>query len=382
MMNRVHAVGSQWASSATVIAWLLLLALGAVMVNSATVAMTGAFTEKHVVSMVLAVIALVFMIVIPLEWWRRVHKLLLVAGVLFCILVLIPGVGTEVKGARRWIHLGGYSMQASEVVKPLVLIYLAGYLERFGHLLGDRSFDLIKPLALIGLVCALLVIEPDFGGAVVLAAATCGLLFLAGARLRHFLLLVSVAAVLAALLVVTQPYRMARMTAFTDPWAAPFGGGYQLTQALIAFGRGETFGLGLGEGIQKLEYLPEAHNDFILAVIAEELGMFGVFVLMALFVVLVLGTLHRARRHIEHERRFAGYLCYGVALVFALQFLVNVGVNTGTLPTKGLTLPFVSYGSNSLLVCCVMFGLVLRGDVEALQPAERRKSRQSEKRWR
>ncbi len=382
MKGRLQTVGAQWAVSGTVLAWLLLLAGGVVMVNSATVAMTGAYTEKHLLYLLVSLVGLVFAVAIPLEWWRKVHQLALVVALLFCAAVLLPGVGTEVNGARRWVRLGAFSLQASEVAKPLVLIYLAGYLERFGHLLGDRSFDLIKPLLLVGLVCFLLILEPDFGGAVVLASATCGILFVAGARLRHFLLLVLVAGALAALLVVAEPYRVARMTAFTDPWAAPFGGGYQLTQALIAFGRGEVFGLGLGESIQKLEYLPEAHNDFIVAVIAEEFGMVGVYLLMALFVVLVLGVLTRARRHLQQERRFAGYLCYGIALVFALQFLVNVGVNTGVLPTKGLTLPFVSFGGNSLIVCCGLFGLVLRGDVEAMQPAQRRRQKNgSEKRW-
>ena len=375
MRTRLDQMGELWSDSATVVAWLMLLATGFIMVSSATVSMPGALVEKHVFFLILAMIGVVIGLVIPLEFWRRIHKIMLLLAVMFCALVLVPGVGYEVNGAQRWVRLGGFSLQASEVVKPLVLIYLAGYLERFGHLLGDRSFDLIKPLMLVGLVCFLLVLEPDFGGAVVLGAATCGLLFLAGARLRHFSLLALVAIGVVALLIVSQPYRMARMTAFTDPWASPFGGGYQLTQALIAFGRGENAGLGLGEGIQKLAYLPEAHNDFIVAVIAEELGMIGVFALMALFGVLVLGILQRARRHLNEERRFAGYLCYGIALVFALQFLVNVGVNTGVLPTKGLTLPFVSFGGNSLLVCCAMFALVLRGDIEAQQPAGRRRKR-------
>ncbi len=382
MRNSVQSIGAQWATSTSVIAWMLLLAVGVIMVHSATIAEPGVYTQRHLIYLVLSLISVVFTVVIPLEWWKRVHKVLLVAAVAFCIAVLIPGLGSEAKGGQRWIRFAGFSLQASEVVKPLVLIYLAGYLERFGHLLGDRSFDLVKPLLLVGLVCFLLILEPDFGGAVVLVSATCGLLFLAGARLRHFILLIGVALGIGALLIVTQPYRMARVTAFTDPWASPFGDGYQLVQALISFGRGELMGLGLGEGIQKLSYLPEAHNDFIVSVIAEELGVAGVLLVMGLFVVLVLGIMQRARLHLQEERRFAGYLCYGVALIFALQFIVNVGVNTGVLPTKGLTLPFVSFGGNSLLVCCIMFGLVLRGDVEAMQPAERSRRRGGRQPWR
>lgn len=351
--------------------WFGLLAVGTVMIGSASVAISGSLFIKHLIFLSLSLTLFVCVIAIPLDVWRKGHKLALTLALLVTLAVLIPGVGHEVNGAQRWIRIAGFSVQASEVVKPLLLIYLAGYLERFGHLLGDRTLNMLKPIALVGLVCFLLLLEPDFGTVVVLAATTGGLLFVAGARLRHFLLLVLVAGVSFALLVLSAPYRMERMASFTDPWATAYGSGYQLTQALIAFGRGELTGLGLGEGIQKLDYLPEAHNDFIFAVIAEELGVLGVFGVMALFAVLIYLILRQGHHLLLLGQRFAGYLCYGVGFLFALQFAINLGVNTGVLPTKGLTLPFVSFGGNSLIVCCMLYALVVRADLEA-RSADRR----------
>jgi len=222
----------------------------------------------------------------------------------------------------------------------------------------------VRPLALVGLLCGMLLLEPDFGSVVVLAGVTGGVLFLAGARLRHFLLIVLVAVLLLAVLSVLQPYRLQRLVTFLDPWAVAYGSGYQLTQALIAFGRGDLFGLGLGAGIQKLLYLPEAHNDFIFAVVAEELGLIGALVVFGLLIALVLRIFRIAGKALADERPFAGYLAYGTALLLGIQCVINVGVNTGTLPTKGLTLPFISYGGNSLIVCCALIGLVLRVQLE------------------
>lgn len=354
------------------LAWIALLTLGVCMVASSTVAVEPGYLQRHLLSLLLALIAFGCCLFVPLDWSSRLHRFAFPLAVVVCVLVFIPGFSEETKGAQRWIRIGGFSIQPSELVKPLVVLYIAGYMERFGHLLGDRTFILLKPVLLVGLVCALLIIQPDFGGAIVLATAVWGVLFVGGARLRHFLLLIGVCGALGVVLVLTQAERIRRVTTFLDPWKDAYGDGYQLSQALIAFGRGEITGLGLGESVQKLFYLPEAHNDFIVAVIAEELGVIGVFGLMFLFVVLVAGIWTRAREHLRHERRFIGYLCYGIGLLFALQFMVNVGVCTGVLPTKGLTLPFVSYGGNSLIVCCAMFGLVMRGDIEATAEPPRR----------
>jgi cell division protein FtsW len=359
-------------ASLMLLTWLTLLTLGVCMVASSSVATAPGLLSRHLLFVLVALMGMVLVMALPLQFVRRMHQAAIWVAIGFCILVLLPGVGDEAKGAKRWIRIGSFSLQASEVAKPLVLVYLAGYMERFGHLLGDRTLVLVKPLIPVGFVCALLVVEPDFGGAVVLGAAVCGVLFLGGARLRHFLLLGAASAVLMTGLIYMDGERMSRVTIFLDPWKDPQGDGYQLVQSLIAFGRGEMMGLGFGESVQKLFYLPEAHNDFIIAIVVEELGVAGVFAVMALFMILVFSIWNRARNHMQNERRFIGYLCYGIGLLFALQFLINVGVCTGALPTKGLTLPFISSGGNSLIVSCMLFALVLRGDAEAAAENTRR----------
>ncbi len=341
-----------------------VLGLGVVMVASSAMAMSPAFVIRHGVYLCVGLTACAVVSAVPLAWWARCHRLAWLLAVVLCVLVLIPGIGLEVNGARRWIGLGGLTLQASEVAKFLILIYLAGYLARFADTLNESISVLLRPLCMVGVIGGLLLLEPDFGAVVVLGVAATGMLFVAGARLRHFLLLVAMIALLFALLAVLQPYRLDRLVSFTDPWAFAYGSGYQLTQALIAFGRGELTGLGLGESIQKLFYLPEAHNDFIFAVIAEELGLLGAIAVVGLFAVLVARVLRTARFALDAGHGFAGYLVYGVGLLLAVQCLINFGVNTGVLPTKGLTLPFVSYGGNSLMVSCAMLGLVLRAQLE------------------
>ncbi|MEZ5558803.1 MAG: putative lipid II flippase FtsW [Pseudomonadales bacterium] len=347
-----------------VLCWLLVLAFGTVMVASASVPIGHGQLLKHAVFLGVALVALAGVLCVPLDWLRRAHRLAWLGAFALCALVLVPGVGVEVNGARRWIGFGAFSLQAAEAAKLLMPIYLAGYLARFHGQIADDPIVMVRPLLMLGLVALLLLMQPDFGSVVVLSATTLGLLFLAGARLRHFLLVTVIGLTLLGALAVLQPYRMQRLISFIDPWATPFGSGYQLTQALIAFGRGELTGLGLGEGIQKLFYLPEAHNDFIFAVIAEELGLVGALALLVLFGVLVVRIFRVAHRALERGDAFGGYLAYAIALLLGAQCLINLGVNTGVLPTKGLTLPFVSYGGNSLVVCCAMFGLVLRVQLE------------------
>lgn len=341
-----------------------ILSLGTVMVASASVAISDTLLLKHLMFLGAALLVMLGVMCVPLSWWRRGHRLGWLLAMALCALVLIPGVGLQANGARRWIGLGGFSLQAAEAVKFLLLVYLAGYLERFHGELTDDVRALVRPVLMVGALGAMLLLEPDFGTVVVLAVTTCGLLFVAGARLRHFMLIVALGGLMVAVLAVAQPYRLQRLVTFIDPWQFAFGSGYQLTQALIAFGRGEIFGLGLGEGIQKLFYLPEAHNDFIFAVIAEELGLVGALAVLALFAVLVLRILRVGRRALDGGNVFGGYLAYGVGLILGVQALINLGVNTGVLPTKGLTLPFVSYGGNSLVVSCAMVGLVLRLQLE------------------
>ena len=322
----------------------------------------------------LGIAAFCVALLVPLDWLQGLHRVALLVALVLCIVVLLPGVGHTVNGAQRWIRLGGFTLQASEFAKPLLLLYLAGYLSRPAAAVKGRGkktladsaqANMVKllPAALaVTSLGALLLLQPDFGATVVLAVMTIGMLFVAGTRLGYFILLVLAAAAVLALLIVVQPYRWNRLVAFSDPWSHAFGGGYQLTQALIGFGRGDWFGLGLGEGVQKLFYLPEAHNDFILAVIAEELGIVGVLAVLSLLLLVVYRALVSGRRALKAGLPFAGYLCYGVGLLLGVQVLFNAGVNTGLLPTKGLTLPFISYGGNSLVVCCALLGLVARAE--------------------
>ena len=357
------------------VTWAVLLAFGTVMVGSASVAMPGDYIIKQLVNLCISLFLAVVVLTIPLRTWSRFYWLGWVISLFLVVLVLVPGVGYEVKGATRWVRIGGFSLQAVEVAKFGLMIFLAGYLTYYHEMLQQSPNRILVPLALVFIVCALVVAEPDLGSAAVVLAATLSVLFMAGAKLRFVLLMVGGGALVFALMVWLEPFRMRRMAAFTDPWAVPFDTGYQLVQALIAFGRGELLGLGLGEGIQKLSYLPEAHNDFIFAVIAEELGSIGAIALMVLYTFFVALILSVAKRSLQTGDLFAGYCCYFVGFIFAYQFLVNVGVNVGVLPTKGLTLPFISYGGNSLMVSCALFAFVLRCSwVEDTAPARSRKS--------
>ncbi len=353
-----------------IVLWLAAVTVGFVMVASASFPLGVAlgaparFVVRHGAYLLLGAVALGVCVVVPLRAWQAIHRPLFVVALVLALLVLLPGIGHMVNGSRRWIGLGPISVQAAEVAKFALVIYLAGYLARNQTALIQDPIALVRPLVFVGVLCAMLLLEPDFGSVVVLVAVTGGVLFLAGARLRHFLLIVLVVGLSLALLSVLQPYRLQRLVTFLDPWSVAYGSGYQLTQALIAFGRGDWFGLGLGEGVQKLLYLPEAHNDFIFAVVVEELGLVGALVVLALLIALVLRIFRIARSAIDDGRLFAGYVAYGAGLLLGLQCVINVGVNTGTLPTKGLTLPFISYGGNSLIVCCALVGVVLRVQLE------------------
>ncbi|MDG2278888.1 MAG: putative lipid II flippase FtsW [Pseudomonadales bacterium] len=346
------------------IAWGSLLAFSAVMVGSAAVALEGTYLSKHLFYLGLGVVSFAIAFALPPKLWNRLYFLGWVAAVGMGVLVLIPGLSHEVNGASRWIRLGGFTIQAAEVAKFGLCIYLAGYLYRHGEKLRNDAGVVFLPLGMVAIVCVLLVAEPDLGSAVVIMTACICLLFLAGAQLRYFLLIAVAGALLLGLLILQSPYRLERLIAFLDPWSVQYGSGYQLTQALIAFGRGEIWGLGLGEGVQKLFYLPEAHTDFIFAVIAEELGAIGAILLVLVLSYLTVQILLLGRRNLVAKRRFAGFLAYFFGLVLAIQLMVSLGVNTGVLPTKGLTLPFVSYGGNSLLVFCALLGLVLRTSLE------------------
>ena len=345
--------------------WFALLAFGVVMVASASAAVGAvAVQARHAVFLLAALFTFAAILSVPLRHWETAHRPCLFLALILLAVVLAPGIGREVNGAQRWIGLGGFTLQPSEIAKFLVTIYLAGYLARAGRAVGEDALTFLRPLLWVGAVLALLMLEPDFGSAVVIAALTGGLMFLAGVRLRYFLAAAALAVAAFGALAVGEDYRLARLTSFLDPWAVAFDSGYQLTQALIPFGRGGWFGVGLGESAQKLHFLPEAHNDFIFAVVVEELGIAGAAALIALFVVLVLRLLTIARAAAGQGRAFAAFVTYGAALLLAAQALIHVGVNIGVLPTKGLTLPFVSFGGNSLIVCTALIALGLRAHWE------------------
>lgn len=346
---------------------LALLAVGFIAIGSASIEHAAVFyqnpffhVQRYLLHLLIAVTAAVIVLQLPLVFWERTGWLWLLSAIVLLVLVLIPGIGREVNGSRRWLNLGIMTVQVSELAKLFVVVYLAGYLVRRQADVRDSWTGFLRLILLVGMIVLLLLLQPDFGAAVVIVATALGMLFLAGARLFQFLLVGALGVFGLAALVVLEPYRVKRLTAFTDPWADQFNTGYQLTQSLIAFGRGEWFGVGLGNSVQKLFYLPEAHTDFIFAIWAEEFGLLGSLFVIGLFVVLVGSILRLGRRAELAGRCFGAYLAYGAALLFSAQVFINIGVSSGLLPTKGLTLPFISYGGSSLLVSLVMIALVLR----------------------
>jgi cell division protein FtsW len=355
---------------------LALLLIGYIAITSASVEYAAAHhgdamyhSSRHLIYMGLALICAAVVLVVPVSFWSLTGWAWLFLGLAMLALVLIPGIGVKVNGSRRWLDLGLLTLQASEFAKLFLIIYLAGYLQRREEQVRSQWQGFIKPMALVFAMTLLLMAEPDFGATVVTVGAAFGMLFLAGVRLAHFLLVVLGSVLALTVLLISEPYRLKRLTAFTDPWADQFNSGYQLTQSLIAFGRGEWFGVGLGNSVQKLFYLPEAHTDFVFAIWAEETGLVGAMLVILLFLLLVHRIFHIARERVTAGDCFGAQICYGVALVIASQAFINIGVSTGLLPTKGLTLPLVSYGGSSLIVCCSMIALVLRVEREARESA-------------
>lgn len=302
----------------------------------------------------------VFTLQIPLSFWEQKGGYLLIVSIFLLILVLVPGIGREVNGSIRWIGIGGFGIQVSEFAKFAMIVFTAGYLVRRQDEVRVSLLGFIKPLIILAIMAGLLLLEPDFGAVVVITLTMLGMMFLSGARLWQFILLLLLVAVALGALAISSPYRIMRLTAFLNPWARPFDSGYQLIQSLIAFGRGGIFGAGLGNGIQKLFYLPEAHTDFLFAVLAEEFGIIGQIGVLALFSGFVGRILYIGKMAEEKELLFAEYLAYGLGLLIGVQVLINVGVNIGILPTKGLTLPFMSYGGSSMLFNCVIIAILLR----------------------
>jgi cell division protein FtsW len=350
---------------------ITLASLGLVMVASASITFADRdlgqpfyYALRQAVYIGIGVLLAMPVYRLRLALLQQAGPVLLVAALALLVAVLIPGIGREVNGSTRWISTGLFNLQVSEPAKLMILVYLAGYLARHGEELRERLSGFLKPMGVLSLAALLLLLEPDFGATVVLMATAMGMIFLAGVRLWHFTGMLGVAGLSLAGLAVSSPYRMERLTTFLNPWEDPFNSGFQLTQSLIAIGRGELAGVGLGASIQKLFYLPEAHTDFVFAVLAEELGLLGVFVVIALYALLVWRAFVIARQAENAGNVFAGALAYGIGIWIGLQSFINMGVNMGLLPTKGLTLPLMSYGGSSMVVMCVAIALLLRIDGE------------------
>lgn len=348
---------------------LTLFAIGFVIVTSASMPIGEKlhgnpfhFAIRHAIYIGLALIAAMIVLNLPMNFWRVANPYLLLVAIVLLIAVLI--IGRTANGSTRWIVIGPITIQAAEPAKLFFFCYLAGYLVRRYEEINENFKGFVKPLAVFFLLALLLLNQPDLGTVIVMFATTIGLLFLAGAKLWQFFGLVFTGVLAVVALILFEPYRVKRVTAFLDPWADPFGSGYQLTQSLMAYGRGSWFGQGLGNSLQKLEFLPEAHTDFIMAILAEELGYIGVLVVLLLILSMVVIALRIGNKAMKQDRPFDAFLAYAIGIWFSFQTAVNVGASTGILPTKGLTLPLVSYGGSSLIVMSIAVAILLRIDFE------------------
>jgi len=374
--NRNQWLGEIQPLPMLVISSLALLVIGVVMISSASMDMAAAtmgnsyhYVIRQLLFAGLGCVAALIAVNVPVAWWERSGWLLLGVGLLVLVLVLTP-LGRTVNGSTRWIPFGLFNVQVSEVAKLCLIAYLASYVVRRREELLNTWPGFLKPLVVLGLASVLLVIQPDFGATVVLVSAAAGMIFLSGVRLSRFVPLIGILVVLGAILIVSQPYRLKRVVSYLDPWKDQFDSGYQLTQSLIAFGRGDWGGVGLGNSIQKLFYLPEAHTDFIFAIIAEEFGLLGSLLVLGLFALLVVTGFVIARRAEKAAMPFGACFAYGLTLLIGLQAAINMAVSTGLLPTKGLTLPLVSYGGSSLMITCVSIGILARVEMERLDQAK------------
>ena len=356
-----------WAGSLLLVLASALIAVGVVAISSASISLSEVkfgnewhHAIRHLSYLAIGVTLGFVAYLLPLNVWRQTSPWLLMLAFALLVLVLVPGVGRVVNGSQRWIPLAGFTLQPSEFAKFALVLWLSGYMVRHGEELRTVLRGLLKPILVLILFALLLLSEPDFGATVIILGTAFGMLFMGGARLIYVLgLIVSAVAIMAGMILMA-PYRMQRLMAYQDPWSDPFGSGFQLIQSLIAYGRGEWLGVGLGNSVQKLLYLPEAHTDFVFSIWAEETGLVGAVAVIILFAVFVGRIVFMGYRFLLESRDFEAYCCFGFALVFAGQAFVNMGVSSGLLPTKGLTLPFISYGGNSLMMSCITVGLLLK----------------------
>ncbi|MEJ2127281.1 MAG: putative lipid II flippase FtsW [Woeseiaceae bacterium] len=346
---------------------LTLLLGGFVILASASITISDNATgnpffylERQLLAAAIGIAAAGFCLFVPMKVWHSLGFLMLLIGIGLLAVVLVPGIGYEVNGATRWVRFGIMNLQVSEPARLCLLIYLAGYVVRQQKALREQFVGFLRPMLVLTIACTLLLAEPDFGAAIVLLATALVVLFVAGARVRDFVVFFSATVIAIVVLTLTSPYRLNRLTAFLNPWEDPYSSGFQLVQSLIAIGRGEWLGVGLGGSVQKLFYLPEAHTDFVFAVFAEEFGLFGSVVLIAVFLALLWRVFKLAMRAADAERFFEAYLAIGLGTWLGLQAFINIGVNMGLLPTKGLTLPLISYGRSSMIIALIAIGLLLR----------------------
>jgi len=358
---------SWYVDSKLLVPAMALLSIGLIMVASSSFSYAEHrfddqfyFVKRHFAYLLLSMGAIAVRFYTSPTVWSKYSLAWILLSILLLIAVLVPGVGLNLNGSRRWLGVGGFTLQVSEFVKVATVIFLAAQLEKYRDTLSDSWPQFLKLMAVVMVLSILLILEPDFGSVGVLGCTFMVMLFLGGSHIRQFLSVLVLAALSFWVMATAAPYRMARLTAYLDPWSDKFDSGYQLTQSLIAFGRGELFGVGLGQSVQKMLYLPDAHTDFVFAIYAEEFGFVGVIFLLFLYSFFVVRIMHLGKKAISRQNWYAAYVLIGFGLILSGQAFINLGVNAGLLPTKGLTLPFISYGGSSLLVCCAMLGMMLR----------------------
>ena len=358
---------SWYVDSKLLVPAMALLSIGLIMVASSSFSYADHrfddqfyFVKRHFAYLLLSMGAIAVGFYTSPIVWSKYSLVWILLSILLLIAVLVPGVGLNLNGSRRWLGVGGFTLQVSEFVKVATVIFLAAQLEKYRDTLSDSWPQFLKLMAVVMVLSILLILEPDFGSVGVLGCTFMVMLFLGGSHIRQFLSVLVLSALSFWVMATAAPYRMARLTAYLDPWSDKFDSGYQLTQSLIAFGRGELFGVGLGQSVQKMLYLPDAHTDFVFAIYAEEFGFVGVIFLLFLYSFFVVRIMHLGKKAISRQNWYAAYVLIGFGLILSGQAFINLGVNAGLLPTKGLTLPFISYGGSSLLVCCAMLGMMLR----------------------
>lgn len=372
LMSLRSGLQTSFAASNLLLLAFIMVSFGLVMVASSSIDFAAEnygdpwyFAKKQFIFLGMGIIAGAVVSVIPLTYWQKYSALFLALSFFLLLVVLVPGIGKVVNGSRRWLAFGPVGIQASEIAKFCLIIFFASYLTKHAEAVTRKWLIFSVMISIVVLTALLLLLEPDFGSSVIICFTLGVMMFVAGVPIIRFTLLVILGAFSAGLLVLGSGYRKERLLTFTDPFADPYDGGYQLVQSLISFGRGEWFGLGLGNSIQKLFFLPDAHTDFIFAIIAEEFGLLGVSIFIIVFSMLIMKMFGVAITALKNNHRFGGYLALGVAVMFSMQGFVNMGVASGLLPTKGLTLPFVSYGGSSLIVSCVLVALVYRVFLES-----------------